>query len=206
LFDVILFYYLSQSIAEIDYGCLIKSKVGVSGEIPDKDSFPFFKSSKKWTCLMWGGSPDQWRLLSFDDGRPDDIYDTEESFKATYIMLSGITEVFLELFPSASFRIYQGQEVTRCTPAPESRDHAEMWVNAIYAAMQVQAMEYTEEVLELRNRFIDAHEADEDEEQQDGDEGGYSKGGGWVSLTAVLFQLICVLFSWGWGRCGLGER
>eukprot|EP01034_Spumella_vulgaris_P024376 gene24376-30716_t len=127
---------------------------------------------------MWGGNPDQWRLLSFDDGRPDDIYDTEESFKATYIMLSSITEVFLELFPSASFRIYQGQEVTRCTPAPESRDHAEMWVNAIYAAMQVQAMEHSEEVLELRNRFIDAHEDDEDEEQQEVDEGGYSRGVG----------------------------
>ncbi len=183
-----LFCYFTQTIAEIDYGCLIKSKIGVSGEIPDKDSFPFFKSSKKWTCLMWGGNPDQWRLLSFDDGRPDDIYDTEESFKATYIMLSNITEVFLELFPSASFRIYQGQEVTRCTPAPESREHAEMWVNAIYAAMQVQSMEYTEEVLELRNRFIDAHEADEDEEQ-DGDEGGYSKGGG---LPVEIFLLLFV--------------
>lgn len=55
-----------QTIEVIDFGCPVKVKVGVSGDTPEKDSFPFFKSSKKFLCLLWGGDAHEWRLLTFD--------------------------------------------------------------------------------------------------------------------------------------------
>lgn len=181
----------------------MKAKCGVTGDVPEKDSFPFFKSTKKWTCLLWEGNPNDWRILSFEGERPENIYDTEEAFKASYVLLSKITEVYLEVGESVSFRVYQGNEVTRYTPQPESRSHAEAWVNAIYAAMQVQGMgtlpattegdmsddvtpEFDDDLLELRQLYV--QRLVEQEEQQN-EEGGLDLAeGGWVQIHMLMYK------------------
>ena len=158
---------------------MMKMKIGTAGEDPQKDSFPFFKGNKKWTCLMWVGSPTDWKLINFEKERPEDIYETDDS-KASYVMISSVTEIFLELAPSTSFRIYQGTQVIRCTPQPESREHAEAWVNAVFAAMQIQNMgesndgHFSDEILQLRDRYVEevGQQQAEDEEEDEYEEGG----------------------------------
>lgn len=92
--------------------------------------------------------------------RPEDIYDPEQNFKASYIMLKDVTSVYLELDSSCSFRVYSGENVvTRFTPYPESRDHADAWVNAIFAAMELQTAENEpQDLAELRKKYLDSFE------------------------------------------------
>ncbi len=118
---------------------------------------------------MWAGNPDDWKLVHFDKDRPEDIYEVEDA-KASYIMISNITEVYLELAPSSSFRIYQGAVVTKCTPVPEVREHAEAWVNAIFGAMQIQSSEHDENAADLRNIYIQSVlDEEQEEEEQEGE-------------------------------------
>lgn len=103
-------------------------------------------------------------LISFltccEGDRPEDIYDPEQSFKASYVMLREVTSVYLELDNSCSFRVYSGENVvTRYTPQPETRDHADAWVNAIFAAMELQTAENEpQDLAELRKKYLDSFE------------------------------------------------
>lgn len=73
---------------------------------------------------------------------PKDAYDPDEYLNASQIMISDISEVMLEVEPSTSFRLYlEGQRVIRFTPHPIQREHAAAWVDALYAAIQLQEIE-----------------------------------------------------------------
>lgn len=114
-----------------------------------------------------------WTIITYLPGivgdRPEDIYDPEQNFKANYVMLRDVTSVFLENEPSCSFRVYSGENVvTRYTPQPEARDHADAWVNAIFAAMELQTAENDpQDLAELRQKYLDSFEP-----IADGDENG----------------------------------
>ena len=86
-------------------------------------------------------------------------------------MLRDITSVYLEVEPSRSFRVYSGENVvTQYTPQPESRDHADAWVNAVFAAMELQTAENDpQDLAELRKKYLDSFETIPDEgAEQDG--------------------------------------
>jgi hypothetical protein len=168
--------------------------------------------------ILWDAEPGEW-LLVFPERRLDEYTDILNEIPAeNKIPLSDITDVYLELMPSTSFRVYLspsgsgtgvareestrsntlGQETTgpgeeqkdkekdsphtfvtaqsrpesrngssnsgggkgdkspsksparplvlKITPQPSVRGHAAMWVDAIYAAMQLQCHEPAEEV------------------------------------------------------------
>lgn len=161
--------------ALIDRGAWMKSKTGIAGSSPLYDSFPWFQQQDvAWIQLLWDMLPSDWRLISFQKP-PKDAYDPDEYLQGRLIMIKDISEVMLEVEPSTSFRIYLGDtnQVVKLTPSPVNRQHAASWVNAIYAAMQLQALEesYVEEdeendgnensrlpeLLDLREKYYELH-------------------------------------------------
>ena len=154
----------------------MKTVTGTSGNKPSEDSFPWFGSNPDiFIRLLWDLLPSDWRIVSFPK-MPTDAYDPDEYLQASQIMIKDITEVMLEEAPSNSFRIYLGdtKQVVKCTPMPTSRDFAAAWVNAIYAAMELQAEEDSrgneqdeetgggdannvQELLDLRDKYYAMH-------------------------------------------------
>eukprot|EP01038_Epipyxis_sp_PR26KG_P008023 gene8023-10872_t len=159
-------FHFAENLAEIDYGSYITYKYGVSGPSPDKDVFPYFKSVKKYTQLLWHENPplEKWRLVLFDS-KPDDfddpnLYD-EKHCESIYI--KDITEVYLELEPSCSLRIYRGSEVIKLSPYPTLRRHASAWTDAIFSAIQIQNMEYNEDINDENHNKITENRINNDE-------------------------------------------
>lgn len=194
-------------------------KQGTAGDTADKDKFPFFnKTVKTWLYIIWDDEPKDWVLL-FLDKRIDEYENVmQEVSSDKRLLLRDITEVYLELAPSTSFRVYlsasQGDTglvesqdalvsevdiadelelggvrisdhasntdsntahstdaavssaaaanagtapvVLKITPQPSVRGHAAMWVDALYAAMQLQCFESEEEVrtIQFRHRAL----------------------------------------------------
>jgi hypothetical protein len=128
----------------------MKTTTGTCGSKPDEDVFPWFSTSPdNFIRLLWDLLPTDWRIVSFPHF-PKDAYDPDEYLNASQIMVKDITEVMLEVSPSNSFRIYLGEtmQVIKCTPVPTSRPLAAAWVDAIYAAMQLQAEEESQRIAE----------------------------------------------------------
>lgn len=91
-------------------------------------------------------------------------------------MVKDITDVMLEVAPSASFRVYLGEtrQVVKFTPLPQNRETAAGWVDAIYSTMQLQVdedeirndleskgdeeeNEVFQELLDLRDRYYEVY-------------------------------------------------
>lgn len=195
-----------QAVSAVDWGSTVQIKQGTAGATADKDKFPFFnKTLTKWLYIGWDDEPALWVLL-FLDKRIDEYENVwDETPSESKLPLSDISEVYLELAPSTSFRVYLSADrqqsdvvspqdalvaeqdmaqdavgaddasntdsntqsastgaghailgtgavfgtapvVLRITPQPSVRGHATMWVDAIYAAMQLQCFEPPEEV------------------------------------------------------------
>jgi hypothetical protein len=156
------FIFFLQAISVVDWGSYIYVKRGTAGVTAEKDKFPLFnKNQKFWVQLVWEDAPHDWVLFllekPFEQCTVEDIDAVPEERQ---LFVRDITEVYLELAPSASFRIYfapdassaGGQQeaapgvVLRLTPVPGVRSHAAQWVDAIYSAMQLQTHEPSDEV------------------------------------------------------------
>jgi hypothetical protein len=169
-----LFSFSLQTVSLIDRGGWMKTVTGTSGNKPSEDSFPWFQNNPDmYIRLLWDLLPSDWRIVCFPS-IPRNAYDPDEYLKASQIMIKDITEVMLEVAPSCSFRIYLGEtkQVVKCTPLlPSDRKVAAAWVDAIYAAMQLQAAEEglleeeTDEeeneklhgLLDLRDKYYELH-------------------------------------------------
>ena len=237
----ILLPLLLQLINTIEYGSIAHIKHGTAGITAETDKFPYFnKTIKSWLHLLWHEHPSEWQLLLLQqrlgETKFSDIPEISDISKISGISenqrvyIRDITEVYMELPPSVSFRVYinsnnssgsnsnsssgnnnvivctEQQEddnntssivatnttnttnntnnnttsttattvnntshqsynstnksttpttssiVLRITPVPNARGHAIMYVDAIYAAMQIQCYEPEEEVNRL---FLD---------------------------------------------------
>lgn len=180
-------------------------KVGTAGETAESDKFPYFgKTHKHWLHLLWDSDPQQWVLLQLNSKLEESEENIDELPPSRKLFVRDISEVYLELPPSSSFRVYLSVEqsgtqeeesdlgelarttseeealeagvshsvastdttptrhtatssaygrlqpnvpiVLRITPEPTVRWHAAMWVDALFAAMQLQIHEPHEEV------------------------------------------------------------
>ena len=231
----ILLPLLLQLINTIEYGSIAHIKHGTAGITAETDKFPYFnKTIKSWLHLLWHEHPSEWQLLLLQqrlgETKFSDIPEISDISKISGISenqrvyIRDITDVYMELPPSVSFRVYinsnssgsnsssgnnnnnnvivctEQQEdnyntscivdtttnnnttsttttttvnstphqsynstnksttpttssiVLRITPVPNARGHAIMYVDAIYAAMQIQCYEPEEEVNRL---FLD---------------------------------------------------
>ena len=88
---------------------LMDIKYGTAGEIPDRDVFSIFSSSKrKFVSVEWNDTnPINWCLS---------LKDKESDTDCVQLLISDISEVMLEVEPSRSFRIYKSSDVVRLTP------------------------------------------------------------------------------------------
>lgn len=138
----------------MDAGCWAKVKTGQAGKTPAEDSFSWFSSSHLvYLRILWDLNPSDYRLVSFPQ-MPKDAYDPDEYLHAKQIMVTDISEVYLELEPSFQWRLYLNDgQVIRVHPLPQDRLHTTAWVDAVYAAMQLQN---TEEDLDRRRQELDA--------------------------------------------------
>jgi hypothetical protein len=105
-----------------------------------------------------------------------DIFLTEDDFcngdvvvMGENLPISAISEVFLELEPSASFRVYMGdsRDVVRFTPVPESRETAAAWVDAIFSAMKLQSIEADVDLTHIKEVWLDEAQRREEEAEQE---------------------------------------
>ena len=137
----------------------------MAGDVPEQDEF-FEAAVKKWIFLIWSKSPQEWTVLE------SDIFLTEDDFcngdvvvMGENIHISAISEVFLEVEPSVSFRVYMGdsRDVVRFTPVPESRETAAAWVDAIFSAMKLQSIEEGVDLTHIKELWLDEAVRREDE-------------------------------------------
>jgi hypothetical protein len=96
-----------QSICAVDWGSIAHTKRGTAGNAPEEDKFPFFnRTATSWLYILWDAEPGEW-LLVFPERRLDEYPDILNEIPAeNKIPLSDITDVYLELMPSTSFRVY----------------------------------------------------------------------------------------------------
>jgi len=128
-------------------------KVGITGENPSLDVFAAPLPKNKWVFIVWDKSPEEWMLLESDNYLTEnDLCNADMIQIGDKILISSITEVFLELEPSISFRIYLGSEVLHLTSSSRSREVAATWTDAIFAAMKLQSFDI-EDTLNLRIRW-----------------------------------------------------
>lgn len=129
---------------------------GIAGETADGDVFlEDSASSKKWIYILWDKSPEDWIFLESDTFQAEtDLCNGDILMLGENIYISMINEVFLELEPSTSFRIYIGKEVIKLTPLPESRVMAANWVDALFSAMKIQSLDPSETV-NLKERWLE---------------------------------------------------
>ena len=127
-------------------------------------------AAKKWIFFLWSKSPQEWTVLE------SDIFLTEDDFCSGDVVVMGenlpisaISEVFLELEPSASFRVYMGdsRDVVRFTPVPESRETAAAWVDAIFSAMKLQSIEAGVDLTHIKEVWLDEAQRREEEAEQE---------------------------------------
>jgi hypothetical protein len=148
----------------IDVGCWVRMCSGIAGNTPANDTFPFFASTHViYLRILWDLSPMDYRIVAFHR-MPIDAYDPNEYIHAKQIMLSDITDVFLEVAPSMSMRIYlNNKQVIKLTPLPSHRHHAAAWVDAVYAGMQLQSLESAIQTRRslLDNQLTSSSEVDE---------------------------------------------
>lgn len=113
----------------------MKTKKGTAGDFPPQDSFPMFKSAKYWISVHWGVTlpMDTWAICFYTDHWS--AHHGPKSALRT-LLLSEISEVYLEPKTSAYFRIYRGKEVTQCTPTATTLASA-LWADAIFAVLQL---------------------------------------------------------------------
>ena len=130
---------------------------GVAGDEPELDELSE-ASTKKWIFLLWSKSPQEWTVLE------SDIFLTEDDFcngdvvvMGENIHISAISEVFLEVEPSVSFRVYMGdsRDMVRFTPVPESRETAAAWVDAIFSAMKLQSIAEGVDLTHIKELWLD---------------------------------------------------
>lgn len=185
-------------------------KYGTAGETAETDKFPFFaKTHKHWFHLLWDSDPHEWAIVLLNSKLEESEENIDELPPGRKIYVRDITEVYLEVAPSTSFRVYLDANcetldappsprspshpinrsaseegaleagvsqsvstdtsaptilttgskygtvpsnkpiVLKITPEPTVRWHAAMWVDALYAAMQLQIHEQPEEVLSM---------------------------------------------------------
>lgn len=148
----------------------MKVKYGVAGETAEQDSFPLLNiTHQRWINFLWNDDRAyEWSLVQFTS-EPVDPYReataanggnqeggtnrnsmrlnfSNTNSVAHHIYLRDITDLYLELEPSCSFRIYIGQEVLKLTPMPVARGHVAAWVDALFAGMQLQTHQPETEV------------------------------------------------------------
>jgi hypothetical protein len=150
----------------VDGGSFFNKKRGRTGDTPTLDSFNSFHYSKqRWFCLMWSGHPDTWRLVyhvedviakhSSDNGMSSVNFDNLSfgeyqklmhvveacSSRDRSIYLHDVSDVLLLASEKAhkSFRLYlrDGDVLELSEVRAES---ALRWVDAVYSAMQLQAV------------------------------------------------------------------
>jgi hypothetical protein len=91
----------------VDWGSIAHIKYGTAGESAEKDKFPFFNPTlKHWIYLAWDDHPKEWVFLLLDKRQDEYEGDFDEVPSENKIFLRDITEVYLELAPSVSFRVY----------------------------------------------------------------------------------------------------
>eukprot|EP01032_Pedospumella_encystans_P019501 gene19501-22169_t len=225
----------AKTISTIDWGSIVQIKHGTAGETPTADKFPYFgKTHKHWLHLLWDADPSEWVLVMLNSKLEESEENLDELPPTRKIYIRDISEVFLELAPSTSFRIYlsaetsdtpeipsntaiiphsaseeealeagvvheEGSDITtpstntqttrygsvtvpsvptvlRITPEPTVRWHAAMWVDALYAAMQLQIHEPQDEVFDIRTQYYETVPAHDPTQVEDG-EGGVSADG-----------------------------
>ena len=193
----------TQTISAIDWGSIVQLKFGSAGETAEHDKFPFFaKTHKHWLHLLWDSDPHEWSLVLLNAKLEESEENLDELPPGRRIYIRDITEVYLEVAPSTSFRVYLSADsetlapgtpshpidrttseedaleagasgsvttdtsqptvntagskygsvpsnrpvVLKITPEPMVRWHAAMWVDALFAAMQLQIHENPEQV------------------------------------------------------------
>lgn len=163
----------AEALAVVDVGSWVRMVSGTAGASPADDHFPWFgQSEMTFLRLLWDQHPSDYRLVSFPR-MPKDAYDPEEYLHAKQITLTAVSEIYLEVDPSPSFRMYLDEQVIKVTPQPPDRLHAAAWVDALFAAMQLQNTEHS---LHIRREGIEAALA-EGAAAAEGATGGAAAGG-----------------------------
>ena len=96
-------------------------KHGTAGETATADKFPYFgKTHKHWLHLLWDADPSEWVLVMLNSKLEESEENLDELPHTRKIYIRDISEVFLELAPSTSFRIYLSAEASNIPEIPSN--------------------------------------------------------------------------------------
>lgn len=141
----------------------MKIHAGEAGELPEFDNINISESRERWVFIFWDKSPEEWFLLESETHLTEnDLCNADIIAGGEKFLLTSISEVYLELEPTSTFKIYIGSDVLQYTPVNKPRDIAALWVDAIFSAMKLQDMD-TEETCDLRKRVVALRESKERE-------------------------------------------
>jgi len=110
-----------QTISAIDWGSIVQIKHGTAGDTPTADKFPYFgKTHKHWLHLLWDAEPAEWVLVMLNSKLEESEENLDELPPTRKIYIRDISEVFLEVAPSTSFRVYLSAETSNIPGYPQN--------------------------------------------------------------------------------------